>query len=101
MAIDRRFEKASTSFLDEGVLMKQFEEQIQAEERVQGTPWFPVKPTDFEQKWRKMKSAKDHSGVAISKSGHLMTEEWLQRARQFKQLQQNALSKKLRAIRAN
>ena len=41
--IDKRFEKASETFLDEGMLLKIFREQIKKEESVQGKPLFPMK----------------------------------------------------------
>lgn len=52
----------------------------------------PWKLTDFDRKWHKMKGVTDHNGIPISATGHLMTEEWLTRARRYKELQQNALN---------
>ena len=63
---------------------------------MQGKPLFPVKPTMFDSRWKHMKGIRTHQGVPISKSGHLMGEDYRKREIQLETLEKAMMMKAIK-----
>jgi len=77
--------------------LKRFREQLKEESRVRGKPLFPLKEHMFAARWKTITDLRTHSGIRISRSGHLMAEDYMQRERQLKILERNVRVKNLEA----